>query len=321
MADYATDIITALGGKQVTPAAKSFLYAWQRKEGGATNNAAHFNWLNRTDKGFPKINDVGVVAYPNYQTGVQRTAELIRSGYPSIATALRTGSVNLKNPQQQADLNRWVSGKREPGVTAYVKSIAGFMGQNAGPVASSGGGMQAGPAATQAGSGPQQDNGMARTMAIINHFQQQRAGGEQSVLPLIGQLMQLRHQSPYDTSPTQPMMPDQAQTGEVITSHGWKGTHVTDNLDWNHGKKTAADIMAHAGTPVGAPEAGTIERIGSAQGGSSVYFKGVSGKTYWLGHIDNPLPVGTQVNVNQPIAVVSSDHPHPHLHIDVLGGQ
>jgi murein DD-endopeptidase MepM/ murein hydrolase activator NlpD len=52
-----------------------------------------------------------------------------------------------------------------------------------------------------------------------------------------------------------------------------------------------------------------------------VYFKGVSGKMYWLGHIENALPTGTQVRANQPIAVVSSHHKNPHLHIDVLGGQ
>lgn len=105
----------------------------------------------------------------------------------------------------------------------------------------------------------------------------------------------------------------------IVTSKSWGGTHVTDNLDWNNGQKTAVDIMGKPGTPVGAPEDGVIIRHGSAQGGSSLYFKGASGKTYWLGHIDGMLPVGTRVRANQPIAAISSDHAAPHLHIDVTG--
>ena len=96
----------------------------------------------------------------------------------------------------------------------------------------------------------------------------------------------------------------------------WKGTHVTDGLDWNNGKKTAQDIMLKPGTPVGAPEAGTIVRWGSAQGGQALYFRGKSGRMYWLGHIEDMLPVGTKVKAGQPIAVISADHPRPHLHID-----
>jgi murein DD-endopeptidase MepM/ murein hydrolase activator NlpD len=106
----------------------------------------------------------------------------------------------------------------------------------------------------------------------------------------------------------------------VVTTRAWKGTHVTDNLDWNGGAKTAVDIMAKPGTPVGAPEDGTIVRHGSAQGGSSLYFQGRSGKMYWLGHIDSMAPVGTTVRANQRIALISADHAAPHLHIDVRNG-
>ncbi len=95
-----------------------------------------------------------------------------------------------------------------------------------------------------------------------------------------------------------------------------KGTHVTDNLDWNNGRKTARDIMAAPGTVVGAPEAGTVVRHGSAQGGQSLYFQGVSGRMYWLGHIDNILPEGARVTAGKPIARISADHPRPHLHFD-----
>lgn len=108
----------------------------------------------------------------------------------------------------------------------------------------------------------------------------------------------------------------------LVPGTSWKGTHVTDGLDWNHGQRTAEDIMASAGTPVGAPEDGQIVRWGSAQGGEAMYFQGASGRTYWLGHIDQRLPVGTSVKAGQPMAVISADHPRPHLHIDVkLGGK
>jgi len=101
----------------------------------------------------------------------------------------------------------------------------------------------------------------------------------------------------------------------IVPGTSWTGTHVTDNLGW--GTKTAEDIMAKPGTPVGAPEDGEVVRWGSAQGGQALYFQGVSGKLYWLGHIDGMAPVGTRVRANQQIAVVSADHASPHLHIDV----
>lgn len=106
----------------------------------------------------------------------------------------------------------------------------------------------------------------------------------------------------------------------LIPSTDWRGNHVTDGLDWNNGKQTAVDIMAHAGTPVGAPESGTIVKHGSAQGGEALYFLSDSGHLYWMGHIDGRLPVGTHVNRGQPLAVISSDHPAPHLHIDRYRG-
>lgn len=101
-----------------------------------------------------------------------------------------------------------------------------------------------------------------------------------------------------------------------VPGSAWKGSHVTDGLDWNGGQQTAADIMLKAGTPIGAPESGKIVRHGSAQGGSALYFMSDSGHLYWMGHIENALPVGTRVNRGQPIAVVSSRHAAPHLHID-----
>ena len=106
-------------------------------------------------------------------------------------------------------------------------------------------------------------------------------------------------------------------TGGVLNpGMSWKGTHVTDGLDWNNGQKTAVDILAPAGTPVAAPEAGRVVRWGSAQGGEAMYFKGKSGRMYWLGHIDDRLPVGKRVKAGGILARISSHHETPHLHID-----
>ena len=104
--------------------------------------------------------------------------------------------------------------------------------------------------------------------------------------------------------------------GALIPGTSWKGTHITDGLDWNNGAKTAVDIMARAGTSVGAPEAGTIIRHGSAQGGQALYFKGDSGALYWLGHIEDLGPVGQHYDRGGVIATISPHHAHPHLHID-----
>lgn len=110
--------------------------------------------------------------------------------------------------------------------------------------------------------------------------------------------------------------------GGVFTpGTAWKGDHVTDNLDWNGGLKSAADIMKPAGTPIGAPESGKIVRHGSAQGGQSLYFLSDSGHLYWMGHIEKALAVGTHVGRGDPIAEVSSHHAAPHLHIDRYYGR
>jgi pimeloyl-ACP methyl ester carboxylesterase len=109
--------------------------------------------------------------------------------------------------------------------------------------------------------------------------------------------------------------------GRLFPGTTWKGTHVTDGLDWNGGAKTARDIMAAAGTLVLAPESGRIIRHGSAQGGQALYFMADSGHLYWMGHIDDMAPVGARVKKGQGIARISADHAAPHLHIDRYYGK
>lgn len=102
-----------------------------------------------------------------------------------------------------------------------------------------------------------------------------------------------------------------------VPGTSWKGSHVTDGLDWNGGQKTAIDYTnVHAGDPVGAPESGTVVRHGSAQGGQALYFLSDSGHLYWLGHIEDLAAIGKHVNRGQEIATISPHHATPHLHID-----
>ena len=115
---------------------------------------------------------------------------------------------------------------------------------------------------------------------------------------------------------TAPAPPSSFKGKVYATPMTWKGTHITDNLDWNHGQKTARDIIMPAGTPVGAPMSGTIIAHGSAQGGQSLTFRADDGTEFWLGHIEGALPVGTRVQKGAPIATISPHHETPHLHID-----
>lgn len=117
--------------------------------------------------------------------------------------------------------------------------------------------------------------------------------------------------------------PTPASRGKLQAPSSWAGTHVTDGLGW--GTKTAIDIMAAPGTPVGAPEDGTTGAFNpsGAQGGGSLRFYSYSGWEYWLGHVDQGQP-GKKVLRGDTICVVSGDHPRPHLHLDktrMLAGQ
>ncbi|HKB36787.1 MAG TPA: NlpC/P60 family protein [Gemmataceae bacterium] len=129
---WQADIIKALGGTH-TAGAEHLLGAWQQWEGGGTANAAHFNPLNTTiGSNYPKINSVGVSAFPDWKTGIAETVNTLKS-YPAVVAALRTGKVDFTNPALQADFNRWLSGKRTPGMTDYVRKIASSYGQNLPP--------------------------------------------------------------------------------------------------------------------------------------------------------------------------------------------
>lgn len=322
---FAVDVITRLGGQPTQSGVNLFL-AQQRKEGGWTNNAAAFNPLNRTDQGFPTMNKVGVAVYPDYQTGVARTVALLKTGYPALAKAYQSGKVNFQDPALQGDFNRWVSGKREPGASPYVQSIASLYGS---PVPAGTPSAGAGTPMASSSGQPQPSAAPApkpfdATPAIGNWLQQSRQGLGGSLKPLFAAISAMNRQQTAPGTPPSASNPMPTPGGGAAPQAGpmlqpgtsWKGSHVTDGLGW--GTKSAEDIMASPGTGVGAPESGTIKYFhpNGAQGGGSMMLVGDSGAVYWLGHVADGLGAGSRVEAGQRIAAVSSDHARPHLHID-----
>lgn len=122
-----------------------------------------------------------------------------------------------------------------------------------------------------------------------------------------------------------PALALQRKGNVLVLPTSWKGTHPTDNAPWNKQGSTAVDIMASPGTIVGAPEPGRVVRHGSAQGGGSLYFDRLSDPDndpdYWLGHVEQQVPVGTVIRRRGGrIAVISPDHAAPHAHWDRIYG-
>jgi murein DD-endopeptidase MepM/ murein hydrolase activator NlpD len=275
---------------------------------------------------------VGVVAMPNMQAGVKRTAELLRSGYPALAQAFASGQVDFQDPELQGDLNRWLSGKRTPGMTPYVQKIAGSYGQDlplSAPVSQS---RRGAPAAVAAPVRPQRPvfDPMSYASQILGQY---ATGGSVDFTQLPG-VVQSSFKAPPPPPPAAPGVPP-SQGGRsqapgaappspvvpgkgIVTSHGWKETaHAGGHTGGLPAFTQPADIMGSPGTKIFAPAGGVITKIGSAQeGGQSYFITGDDGYEYWLGHIDARLPVGARIKANQLIATVSGEHPRPHLHID-----
>lgn len=90
---YYRQVLQGLG-LPVTPQNLASLSAWQRAEGGWTNNAAAFNPFNTTrGSQYKGINSVGVRAYPNMQVGVQQTIDTLKLPYyKGIRSALASSA-------------------------------------------------------------------------------------------------------------------------------------------------------------------------------------------------------------------------------------
>lgn len=124
--NWAADVLKTLNAP-ITTGNLKLLKAWQRAEGGHTNNSATWNWLNTTrGKQFPSINSVGVRAFPDYRTGISYTADTILGGYPGIVQALRSGKPYTPKvqPLVLGDLSKWVSGSRDANLS-YGRRILG----------------------------------------------------------------------------------------------------------------------------------------------------------------------------------------------------
>ena len=217
LGSFAVDLITSLGGRPTRGGRKLF-QAWAQREGGWTHNAATYNPLNLTapGSGLPTINSVGVAALPSMQAGVSRTAKLISSGYPALARALRTGQVNFQDPAVQADLNRWVSGNRSPGMSQYVRGIASSFG-SAVPMPASGpplvtgtGGAPAQPRFYRPP--PQFDPGLMGRR-IMQQFA--LGGGRMNLGNLSGIV-----QTSFRQSPLKQISPEQAQASGLVSPGG-----------------------------------------------------------------------------------------------------
>ena len=124
---FINDLIAAFGGKQ-SAATKNVLAAWQRMEGGSTNNPDSFNFLNTTLKmpGSHGTGNVdGVQAYQSFKQGLDATIQTLNHGYPAIIEAIRTGNW-APTAELASELSKWSGG-------GYSSILASAGGGSAGP--------------------------------------------------------------------------------------------------------------------------------------------------------------------------------------------
>lgn len=123
MADWRVAVLRKLGAPPTKQNLK-FLSAWQRWEGGHTNNSASWNWLNTTmGKNYTPINPQNVRAFPNFDVGTSYTAQTINNGrYTNIVKGLRAGNPYKFNVRE--DLSVWVSGSPTKGLD-YAARVLG----------------------------------------------------------------------------------------------------------------------------------------------------------------------------------------------------
>lgn len=305
--DWRVEVLKGLNSRglniPITPHNLQLLGAWWHAEGGgglAKGKSTKYNWLNssRQYPGSTTYNSHGVQNYVSPQQGVQATVDTLTNGlYDPILGALAK-QAPLKNFAQAVYGSKW-------------GTKTGIGGAIAEPSPDMEGVASIPPTQSQQEFNPLD----LRNQLIMGLLD--RAASRNNRTSLASKVLSVR-------GPTRTMQEVQAPSYEQVSGTAqlqpgmnWKGTHNTDNL-WD--TQTAKDFMAKPGTTVGAPEDGVIVRHGSAQGGEAIYFRGSSGRIYWLGHITGALPVGTRVRAGQTIARVSSDHANPHLHIDYQNG-
>jgi hypothetical protein len=117
-------------------------------------------------------------------------------------------------------------------------------------------------------------------------------------------------------------IPAPLRGGKGITFSGQKFTHQTDGLPGY----PAVDIFAKPGTPFLAPEDGQIIRISGHKGttsgnvfGQSIYFRGKSGRTYFITHLGTVASLGRYRRGSTLGTVSRWDSGSSHAHVGVHG--
>lgn len=102
-------------------------------------------------------------------------------------------------------------------------------------------------------------------------------------------------------------------------------THITDGFHDGGSRWPALDDgLGHPGRRVIAPErvritghGRALRRSGAPNGQSINIAVGASGMEYWIGHIENPAPVGATVAKGGTLGVISANHEAPHVHVGI----
>lgn len=102
---WAVDLLAALGNTQPSAETVAYLEAWHRAEGGT----ATYNWLNTTQEtpGATDYNSVHVRNYPDYQAGIDATAQTLTNGrYPNTLAGLLSNAPIVDD----AEMGTWGTG-------------------------------------------------------------------------------------------------------------------------------------------------------------------------------------------------------------------
>jgi murein DD-endopeptidase MepM/ murein hydrolase activator NlpD len=296
----------------VTPEKMRFFNAWAQAEG----TQAQYNPFATTRKGYQgetAFNSVGVKNYPDVRTGIKATIDTLSLGYYThIVDLLRDPNATAEQLAKAVAASPWGTGTGVLRVLG-VADVEGY--------------EKATSTAKYGAKKAQLESQYSQIDAVSFRPSEAYVQQVQRLNPALGRLV-AEHRplgqglSQRETKPAAQFVPSTPDSGYTYDGKklnlptSWGGTHVTDGLGW--GSNTAEDIMGDPGTPLGAPEAGTVIYFHptGAQGGGSMLFRTASGREYWLGHIDQGIAAGTQVKRGQQIAVISGDHAAPHVHID-----
>ena len=345
-----------LGGKW-TPEKAKFFQAWSQAEGTVASYNP-FATTRKGYPGERDFNPVGVKHYPNLQIGMQASLDTIKNGYyDSLVNLIKDPNATAQQMATAVANSPWGTGTgvlRVLGVkqaTNYeaVKSTQAFaakkqvMNQPFIEAAQERNAlkMKQFEAQKQTASYMNQmltpGQAYLRSLSNLGPMSARIAGQAPSFTPVSAPRQPKLEPIPQEVpSATGPTSIDPAGTGPpgkgfkgvfkgktYVLPSAWQSEapHPTAGLDWNNGARTADDLFpGPPGTPVGSPENGVIVKHGNADGGQSVYVLSDSGSTYFIGHIENAIPVGTRVKRGTPIAIVSPHHDNPHVHIDKYKG-